>query len=495
MSISNALDPSSIARAVGIEMVYKNLKGSAPFLPQRIALMGQGTTSAVYPNNKQQYTSATAIGAVYGYGSPLHLAAKQLFPLNGDGVGTIPVTVYPLIDADDAVAAAGEIAVSGTQLVTAEYYVLIGGVQSKTFAIEPAEAASAIVAKMVNAIVGVLDMPVSAASGTGKVGITCKWAGKSGNNITVSVVGSTTAGTHFTVTKPFAGAVEPAITEALAQIGSVWETIVINCGDAADTTNLNLLKTWGEGRWHPLTRKPAIIISGIANLTAAGAVSAYSAQAAGRSNVLIPVPGSPNLPCLFAAAAAMRIARMANSNPAQSYYGLVLSDILPGQDSLQWAYADREVAVQGGICTTEVRDSQVVLGDIITTYHPSGDALPAYRYVVQIVKLQQAQYRYALEFDSPEWAGAPLIPNDQFTTNPTAKSPKMAVAAACAINDGLAEDAIISSPEEANASTVAGINGTNPNRLDLATTLKLSGNCNQESVTINFGFNFGTGGA
>jgi len=51
---------------------------------------------------------------------------------------------------------------------------------------------------------------------------------------------------------------------------------------------------------------------------------------------------------------------------------------------------------------------------------------------------------------------------------------------------------IISNPETAKAITFAEIDAGNPKRLNVTTTVQLSGNTNIISVDLNFGFFFGT---
>jgi len=85
-----------------------------------------------------------------------------------------------------------------------------------------------------------------------------------------------------------------------------------------------------------------------------------------------------------------------------------------------------------------------------------------------------------------------LIPDDQATTNRNAKKPFMAKSAIAQMIDSLALNAIISDPATAKKNIVAGINESNPKRLDIATTIQLSGNTNIISVDFLFGFYFGT---
>jgi|SRR6478736_99451 len=174
------IDSTAIASVLGIDVQYKALAGgSRAVLPPRIAVFAQGQTGVSFPAAKQELTSAGAAGALYGYKSAIYLAMRELFPSNGDGVGTIPVTVYPMTDAVGATAATGDLTPSGTAAFAADYVVRVGGVASKSFGI-PAGAidVNLTLAKIGFAMNSVLHMPVttsfaygtptaSALSGTG----------------------------------------------------------------------------------------------------------------------------------------------------------------------------------------------------------------------------------------------------------------------------------------------------------------------------------------
>ena len=134
----------------------------------------------------------------------------------------------------------------------------------------------------------------------------------------------------------------------------------------------------------------------------------------------------------------------------------------------------------------------VNVSDVVTFYHPTGDPLPAYRFVVDVVKVMNILFHLDLIFATDEWDGAPLIPDDQPTANRSAKKPKTAVAAVCAMIDSLGLNAFISDPETAKANTFAEIDSMNPKRLNVLTTMQISGNSNIISVDFNFGFFFGT---
>lgn len=590
MSISTAVDQNAVARVLGIKTAYKNLRsGSTLTLPQRVAVFAQGASASVFSSTKRQISSALEAGQVYGFGSPIHLAALQLLPVNGDGVGTIPVTVYPL--EDGAVAAAGEITPAGPQVTSASYRVVFSGIRSPSFTILAGADVTAMCRAIHDAVLANLNIPmiptytygtVTALADPGNAGngtvtvlsvtgspkpglydlrcntevanggvftltdpdgtvlatnitmtpgaggatvinnsglqftitdgandfdaddfftltvpatdvqLEAKWAGITGNDIAISVEGSTTAGVTFAITQPTGGLTDPSVADALAQVGDVWETIIVNGLASTDEDILDEYHTFGESRWGALTRKPLVVFSGTVGSDLNTVTALTDSRTGDFTNVLIPAPGAKVLPFVLAARAVARVALQGTNNPARDYSNQYLTGIEAGTDGEQWNYTQRNIAVTRGCSTTEVVDGVIRLSDVVTFYHPTGDATPAYRYVVDIVKLQNILFNLNLIFASDDWAGAPLIPDDQPTTNREAKKPKTAVAAVSSMIDALALDAIISNPAGAKASVQAEIDEENPKRLNLVFTVALSGNTTIISIDFNFGFLFGT---
>lgn len=493
MPLSSAVDASAVARVVGIETKFKDLRGGGIlFLPQRVALIGQGSTLSVFSTVKKKFTSALAVAQDYGFGSPVHLAAKQLLPVNGDGLGTIPLTVYPLEDDASGVASAGDITWSGAATVAASYIVRVNNIDSEAFVINVGDIAANIYSRMAAAINANLDMPIIASNNITVMDTDAKWAGVSSNDIVIEVIGSTTAGNSFAITQHVGGLVNPDVSDALTQVGNVWESLVLNCLDIADTTTLDLYSTFGEGRWGALVRKPCVVFTGNTATTVNNATAVSDARKTDRTNAQLVAPGSNDLPFAVAARQVARIAKVANNNPPQDYGSQNATGLVPGTDGVQWTYPDRDQAVKEGSSTIEVKDGVVNIADVVTFYHPSGDPIPAYRFVVDIIKLQNIIFNLDLEFATAKWDGAPLIPDDQPTVNRDAKKPKTAVAAVSSILDSLGLNAIISDPETAKANTFAEIDSGNPKRLNVTTTVQLAGNANIISVDLNFGFFFGT---
>lgn len=590
------IDQSAVASTFGLDTQYKDLReGVAAFLPQRLAVIGQGATSAVYSSEKWTALSAGAAGARYGYGSPIHLSLCELMPDNGDGVGTIPVDVLPLTDDGSGVAAVGNIVPSGVATKAASYRVRVSGYLSNAFVIDAVDLGVAAnlhtaLRRMGSAIAAVLKMPVtvgytygavtaSAITGTGNgtltalavhtgstpkpgaytlknvsavtnggvwsltdpdgivlsssltqtagvgavtvfsnaagsgidftltdgttdfalgasftitvpatnVTATSKWKGASANAIYLEVLGDS-VGVSFAITQPTGGLVNPAVNSALNKIGTSWVTMALNCLGTTDSTALDAYQAFGEGRWDPLVRMPLVVFSGDTHPVVTDAYAVPDARKTDRVNAQLVAPGSVRLPFVVAARQLARIAVVANDNPPTSYQAQRATGEIPGADEVQWPFSSRNLAVSSGSSTVIVEDRVVKISDVVTFYHPTGEAPPGYNYVVNIVKLQNAIYNFNAEFTKQEWAAAPVVLDTDVVDNPNAKQPKSFVAKANQVLSGLGKAAIIANVANAKKKTKAVINSNNSNRVDLTVEFPVSSNGNIISMQQTFGF-------
>jgi len=488
-----AVSESAVARVIGIETAFKNLRGGVKLLPMRIAVIGQGSTlaQASYTTDKVRVLTPKFVGDNYGYGSPLHLAVKELLPANGDGVGIIPVTIFPLKDGPLAIASTGSITPVGVQTETQTYIIEINNIKSQAFVLLKDAIVSEATAAITAAINAIIDMPVNAIDNGTDVELVAKWKGSSGNDIFINIVG-TVAGIDFTIVQPTGGTINPDVDTALSQIGNIWETLVINCMEAADTDSLDKYNQFFEPRWGALVRKPAIVFTSTVETDVLTAIITPEANKTVRTNCFLSAPGSKHFPAVITARMVSRIAVVANENPPLDYAGQKINGIEPGAETDQWDYLSREVAVTGGCSTVEIVDNIIELSDTVTFYHPTGEDPPAYRYVNDIIKVMNVVFNLSLIFEADAWKGKVLIPDNQATVNPDARKPKSAVSDIAKMIDGLALEAIISDPEAAKKTIVAGISPSNPRRLDVDFTYQISGNTTIISIIANFGFYFGT---
>ena len=489
------VDASAVSRVTGVTVENVNFNaGQVVFLPQQVAMIGQGTTllNGTYSLDRREILSAAEAASVYGFGSPIHLAALQLFPLNNDGIKSIPVTVYPMDDDGAGVAADGSIDLTGAATAAGGGFVIVGGIRSANIAIASGDAAAAVAVLIETAIDAVLEMPVI--TGTivaDSLPLDAKWAGESSNDILIDVSNISAAGLTFATTAMASGLNNPDIDTPTAKFGTKWETIILNLLNYEDADTMDKYKVFGEGRWDTLVKKGLFVVTGAHDAFATvAAVTDTAARKDDFANSVIPAPGSPELPFVIAARAVSRIAVVANNNPPKNYVE-TLDGLVAGTDGTQFLYASLDATVKDGCSTTVLESAKIKLNDTVTTYHPDGDPLPAYRYVVDLVKLQNIVFNVNLLFENDEWRGAPLLPDGDPTTNPAAKQPKDARTLLNNLADSLGLNAIISDPDFTKENTTVAINTQNPKRLDIVYPVKLSGNVEIVDVTVKFGFFFG----
>lgn len=486
---------SAVARVTGVDVQFVDLRpNSATLLPQQVALIGQGNTAAAlqYDTLPFTVTSAGQVGETYGFGSPLHLAALQLRPVNGDGLGTIPLTIYGLLDDASGVVASDAFVVSGTATESGSIIIRIAGISTASIPIADTDTSIVVATAIFNAINAVLNMPVIAENGTpSTAGVDAKWEGLGGNGIVLEVIGAVAGISVAFATNLTGGLNSPDIDIALNQITSKWESILVNTVDNA-TATFDKISTWGDGRTLPTVKKRAVCFTGSVITGVANAIITTDLRKSDSTNAYINAPGSPSFPGAIAARGVARVARLANDDPAFDYAGQRLDGIIPGALADQWDYDERNLAVQGGNSTVELVDGVLEMSDTVTFYRPDSELPnPAYRYVVDITKIQSVVFSHDVEFESDNWKGHPLIPDGQATTNSNARQPQAAVAAVRGIIDGLALKAILSDPETAKKTVTANINGSNPKRLDVFETVQISGFVGILSVDLDFGFFFG----
>lgn len=488
---------SAVSRVTGIAVTPKNFNvGNASMLPQRLVIIGQGNDDVAYSLDKYECDgSAASVGARYGFGSPLHLAALQLFPEAG-AMATFPVSIMPVKIGDSGFAKAeASIAPAGTATEAAPLVVSVAGLDVQ-IAVPKGATASEVTASIVAAInaepnacvvasvvAGVDDAPDS-------VGLEAKWSGVLGNSISLSVAGNV-PGITLTTTSFASGMGVPSINAALAGLGDVvWETFVLdtfnyqNGGVASDL--LEVYQVWGEGRWSALEKKPVLVAHGSTD-DYATRTAITDARPSDYINFLIESVGSPELPFVVGARGLLDILSTADSNPAQNYKG-TLTGLKRGADTIQESYTVRNQSVMKGASTNITNGSVAELNDVVTFYHPAGSGkFPIRRYVVDAVKLANVVYNLRLIFERDEIKGAPLVPDEQVVSNPNAVQPKMFKTDLANLAAALGAAAIISDVKFTTDNLSVGIDSENPKRVNYVFPIKISGNVEIVSGDVYFG--------
>ncbi|MCL2410068.1 MAG: hypothetical protein FWC97_00350 [Treponema sp.] len=485
-----SLPASAISRVTGVHVEYRNLnKGAAGFLPQRLAVIGVGNDDAVYDTKKHMAIgSANAIAERYGFGSPLHLAARQLFPSGGGGAN-FPVTFYPLKRAQGSAAAKGAISCEGKPTATGSGIISIGGIDVE-FAILEGSEPKAILEAISERLASRLEIPVKpgSVSNEDELPLTAKWSGSSGNDITIEIEANA-PGVTFEITDMKGGAVDPEVDPALKLIGPVWETFILSCFSYNSNSRLNTFKSFGEGRWDQMEKKGCLVAHGcVDNFETRTTVTHQRKH--DYINFLITGVGSPEIPFVIAARGLVNIVNTANRNPPDNNYGL-LTGLKAGPDEAQEAYIVRNNSVDRGSSTSIKSGSLIELNDTVTMWHPDDESIKSRRQVVNMVKLMNVVFNIRMIMESSAVKGAPLVPDAQATRNPRAIQPKTIRTAMMNLADGLASHAILAISEFTKENLVVNISSMNPDRLDLKFPCKLSGNVEVSSNEIFFGFYLG----
>lgn len=494
-----AIPNSWVSRITGITVTPKNFNvGKVQMLPQQLVIIGQGNDDVVYSIEKYECQgSAAEIGERYGYGSPLHLAARQLFPQSGKSAA-FPVYICPVVKGDSGfVKASGSILVTGTAATAAASCVLnLGGIDIQ-LSVAKGATPDAVIADIVSAVNGVLERPAAAevieASGDDPayVKLTARWSGALGNRISLSMSGDI-PGLTVAITAFADGAGVPAIDDALTAIGpNLWATFILDTfdyknADGSESALLDKYFSFGEGRWGWQEKMPVLV--------AHGSTDAYSVRTIVTDsrpsdfvNFLIESVGSPELPFVVAAKGLLDIVTTANENPPQNYTG-DLTGLKRGADSAQETPTIRDQSVKKGSSTNITNGSVATLNDIVTFYHPQGDGnFPARRYVVDAVKLMNIVYNLRVITEAPSVKGAPLVPDSQATSNKTALQPKTFKTMFANLAVSLGDNALISDPDFTIENLEVSINSANSKRVDYVFPVKVSGNVEIVNGEVFFG--------
>lgn len=484
------ISPSAASRVCGVDVEYKNFNvGNAAMLPQRLAIFGVGNDDSDYSLDKYEIGgSAAAVGDKYGYGSPLHLMAKVLFPPAG-ATAIFPVTIYPLKKADTAIAAEGAISVTGKATANGSGIVYVGGIGIE-FPVKKDDTGDVVMTAIKAAINGSMDSSAFCDIAESTIKLTSKWSGESSNMISLQVE-CEVPGLTFSITAFSGGSIDPDITPALQKIGTVWETQILDSFDYKKLSRLDQYQEYGESRWGSLEKKPLIVAHGCTDIletrTAITDPRKYD-----YINYLIVSVGSRELPFVIAAKGLVNdIMTTANNNPAQGYKGL-LTGLHCGADDIQEDYGQRDASVKKGSSTNIKNGSVAELTDIITFWHPESEGMfPSRRYVVNLVKIQNIVFNIRLIMEADALKGAPLISDNQPTRNKTAISPKVIKGYLMNLANSLAMEAILAESEFTKKNLTVKLDTANPNRLNNTFPAKLSGNIEITDSLIQFGFLLG----
>lgn len=504
-TISTAVSTDRISRVSGIKLKKGFFTNDTPNLPQAIAIFGEANTAnqaglAITP---VEVTSASEAGQLFGYGSPIHQALRILRPVSGDGVGGIPIIVFPQISDVGATATTREWTVTGTATSNATHYVIVNGrdgvdFQSYGYSVVSGDTPTVIAGKMKDAVNSVLGAPCTGANTLGVATFTSKWEGATSAELHITIdFGNNSAGVSYSQTDSTDGTGTVSLAASLELFGDNWYTTVINTyGESklADFEQFNGVPDPDNptGRYSGLVFKPFIAFFGsvASDKDDLALITNDDDRVEQVTNVLCPAPNSKGFTWEAAANVVSLFSVIAQNSPHLDVNNKAYPDMPIPNDGLigdMSDYNNRDFLVKKGCSTVLLENGVYKIQDLVTTYHPDGEVPLQYSYTRNLNLDFNVVYGYR-SLEEIRLKDKALIKDNQVTTVSGAIKPKEWKAVLFDYFDGLAERALINEPDFSKSSLLVQISTTNPNRFETFFRYKRTGIARIESTDAEAGF-------
>lgn len=502
---SSALSSAYVSQVVGWLLTKGQFNNSTPNLPQRIVILGEANKAnqSGLDLTPLEITSADVAGQNYGYGSPIHMVSRILRPKSGEGVGGVPVFAYPQASSG-ATAKVMEVTPAGTATGNGTHTLVIAGREGidgdrYDFTIATGDTAADIATKITDAVNNVVACPVSANDSTYSSILTSKWEGETADDLTLSVLtNGNDLGISYVVEDDVqSGAGTPSISAALDLFGETWNTIVINTYG----TNSGIMDTLEAfngipdpnnptGRYSAIAWLPFVALTG----TTADDPSAISDARKDEVTIaLCPAPGSAAHPMEAAANMAVLYAPNAQDTPQKEIINQKYPDMpIPSSGNIgsMGIYTNRNAFVKKGCSTVALSGGSYQVKDFVTTYHPTGENPPFYRYVRDLNVHYNIRYAYFLK-EAAFVVGKTLAGDDDEVTATGVIKPKDWANIVNNMLADLVDRGLVTDQAFSTESLVVNISSANPNRFETFFRVKITGIARLSSTTAEAGFNFG----
>ena len=174
MAISNAVYSNAVARVTGYALTPRDFSEGTDRLPQRITIFTviEQSKQAGFSQWGERFTLSSVSEVLNLFGiCPAYYLMRILKPVNGGGVGGIPIDIYPILETT-GVKANGTLTVTGTATKTTNHAVIFNGrgtidSQQAVFTIEKDDTPTEIRPKIKAAIDAMISSSVDTSDGVG----------------------------------------------------------------------------------------------------------------------------------------------------------------------------------------------------------------------------------------------------------------------------------------------------------------------------------------
>ncbi len=515
MSLSTAIDLAAVARTVGYGLGFKDFSEAGVNLPQRITIYSviQESFQGAFTDWNLRHTVSNVQEVLNLFGiCPAYYAMRILKPVNGGGVGSIPIDIFPILETTGA-ASVGTLTITGTADKTVTHTVIFNGrkfidSQSAQYVVEAGDTATEVAAKLFAAVNAMLSAPVAgAAGGAGEVDFESKWQTLTANEIDLTIdIGTDDADLTYILPTFISGAGAFDLAAALANMGEIWTTGIINTFDNtlfdvfANFNGVPDPDTGGTGRWNAKVVKPFIACLGTKIAVKATLLALAAGREADLTNCLAVAPNSQGYTFEAAANYLGSFIRVMNNKPHSTVADVYFPDMpfpADGNIGVMADYNTRDDLVKGGISTATFDDA---LGyraeDFITFRRLAAQAEQAkdWRYCRDIVGIDfNVIYQYRILEETFLVGKTTVNDNDPVDSSVSADviKPKDWKALVFDLFETLGLKVLIADVPFAEASLKTGISGVNPKRFETTFNYKRSATVRISSTTAFAGFNFG----
>jgi phage tail sheath gpL-like len=377
------------------EIVNSQAISGLAAMPSRLLVWGQVLAGGSAPVNQPILVpSGGSPDAMFGNGSMLSQMCKAIkaanpwtemwaMPLQDSGAGTAAV---------DTITVAGAATAAGTQT----FYVNGVPVQfAVTSGMTGAQAAAALQAAIAAITV---PQPLTATVALAVVTVTAAHKGAdAGNGISLlaQLYPSDTIvpGLTFTVAQTTAGAGNPSLTAALANLGHTWFTDWVM--PYTDAASLAALDTQMESLWGPMAMQDARAYGAVSGTV--GTLSAFCGTNTLNEKLLtlMGTNAPPQPPYIWAALYGAIGAYYLGIDPARPLQTLALPGLLAPPAANRFVPTDRNTLLYDGIATYTVDDGgNVLIEREVTTYrtNAAGVADPSYLDLTTLANVAYLRY-------------------------------------------------------------------------------------------------------
>ncbi len=373
---------------------FDNVRAAGPTeLPFQALLIGQKIASGTMVVDEQVLVgSSDEVGALAGYGSPLHRASIRFFENN------LSINTYIIAIADGAVATAStqDIAIVGTATDVGTFTLYVDGDRYASPVVVGNDA-DTVGAAMVALIAADPSTSVVPTYATGVLTLTSKGKGIAVGDVTTVLnyapSDAVPSGMTINVTTFTDGTVSPDVQDALDVIGDSWFNVIT--APYNDAVNLAAIEAFLATNASAIYQKDSMYYT--AKKGTSSELITFAIDAARNSQYVSTIAGTnrPHSIAEQAAAVAGAVAASVVDDPAVPLHRIPLVGLLPVLKTDRWDLVERNNLASNGIMTL-TDDVTVDTEGTVTMYlkNEAGAGDTSYQYQNTIFILMSLRYTF-----------------------------------------------------------------------------------------------------